>query len=59
MKKKESDKLRLKEIELLRSCGMTYEKIGKIYGLERERIGQIIRKHFPKLRKIKPNKTLP
>lgn len=56
--KKEKDLIRLKEIQLLRESGLTYEQIGNKYDLERERIGQIIRKHFPHLRKVKINKGL-
>ena len=43
-KKNHSDK-RLNEINKLRSEGKTYQEIGNIYGISRQRVEQIINNH--------------
>jgi DNA-binding CsgD family transcriptional regulator len=43
-KKNHSDK-RLNDINKLRSEGKTYQEIGNIYGISRQRVEQIINRH--------------
>ena len=43
-KKNHSDK-RLAEINKLRSEGKTYQEIGNVYGISRQRVEQIINQH--------------
>ena len=43
--KKEKNTHRMEEMQKLRDEGKTYEEIGKIYGISRQRVEQIIHNH--------------